>query len=266
MSLGRILGRGPTEQRPRPARIVHTAHYCPGVAAHAHSGSRPTGTAVTRPACGPTVATRHAWPLLAWRCLTRGSGGLAAWRGSGSAVSCATEGGGGEPWGGSTTRIVRRPEAHRHGVRWRCGTGSTLRRRRNGGDLHTGKAWHERRWEERSVTVGGAVTYRRRARHGRDGGDGDFGQSCRNGGEAVEASDRVVGTTVRRARPRTGVSGRARMRRGWCRVAWRRLPTWAYYTHPRCDRGVPPRSANRSTLPRDTDDDTWAPSVSNFPN
>jgi hypothetical protein len=74
--------------------------------------------------------------------------------------------------------------------------------------------------KETSVTVGGAAkgggtaTYRRRARHGRDGGDSDFSQICQNGGEATEASDRADGMAARRARPRTGVSGRERVKRG----------------------------------------------------
>jgi hypothetical protein len=95
--------------------------------------------------------------------------------------------GGGVPRGGSTARMVRWPEAHRRGTGWHCGAGSALRRRRNGGDLRTGKAWHERRLEERSVTVGGVATYRQRARRGQDGGDGDFGRSCRN--TRIAASD-----------------------------------------------------------------------------
>jgi hypothetical protein len=106
--------------------------------------------------------------------------------------------------------MVRRLEAHR------CGAGSALRRRRNGGDLCTGKAWHEQWREERSATVsgavkgGGAVTYWRRARCGRDECDYDFSRSYQNGGEGTEASDWAVGTASRRPRLQT----RERRRRG----------------------------------------------------
>jgi hypothetical protein len=112
-------------------------------------------------------------------------------------------------------------------------------------------------------------------------GMSDGGGQGAAGTKATSTSGGAVGTAARRPRPWTGLLGRWRggrdlgpgcrgeRARGKARVASGSAAVasdTAYYTRPRCDRGVLPCSANRSTALRDTEDDKWGPRVSDFLN